>query len=245
MISVCVATYRAHPAPNVASLAVALPAALGADAGELCVALNGIDAVTARVPPSARTVALAVNRGVAPGWNAAATAATGDVLIFANDDCEPGPDAFAGLARALREDPRTGVVGPVGTRWDIPGAAHRDWVSTDGLPPGALSPCEVVSGFCFAVRRDTFDAVGGFDEFYAPASWEEVDFCTAVRARGLENYVVAGVDVAHEWGVSARAPVWRRIAFDGRRELLWTIHRRNRKHFLEKWADRAPDPVDA
>jgi len=235
MISVCVATYRAHPAPNLASLGAALPAAFAGEAGELCVALNGIDADAAGVPAGARTVTLGVNRGVAPGWNAAASAATGDVLVFANDDCGPGASAFATLAGALRENPRAGVVGPVGTRWDIPRGEHREWVSTAELAPGALVACEVISGFCFAVRRETFDAVGGFDEFYAPASWEEVDFCTAVRAQGLENYAVAGVEVAHEWGVSAKAPAWRRIAFDGRRELLWSIHRRNRRHFLKKW----------
>lgn len=243
MISVCVATYRAHPAPNLASLAAALPAALGGEDGELCVALNGIPAAAAGAPAGARLVLLSLNTGVAPGWNAAATRATGDVLVFANDDCEPGPGAFAQLATALRDHPGAGIVGPVGTLWDLQTGAHVDHVSTERLPPGTLVPCDVVSGFCFAVRRETYDALGGFDETYAPLSWEEVDFCVAARVAGLENHAVAGVEVAHEWGVSAKAPVWRRIAWGGRRELLWSIHRRNRRHFLAKWAGRAPESV--
>lgn len=236
MISVCVATYKAHPAPNLASLGLQLEAALGGEPGELCVALNGISAAAAGAPPTAKTVPLPVNKGVAPGWNAAATAATGDVLVFLNDDCEPGPGTFAELARVLREEPRSGVVGPGGARWSLVTGERESFVSADGQPAGALVPCDVVDGHCFAVRRDAYDAVGGFDEFYAPASWEEVDFCTAVHASGLENYVVAGVEVAHEWGISAKAPPWRRVAYDGRKELLWSIHRRNRSHLIEKWA---------
>lgn len=244
-ISVCVPVYRAHAAPNLASLAAALPAAVGDRSGELVVALNGIDARTAGVPATARTVDLGCNRGVAPGWNAAARAAAGDVLVFANDDVVPGPGALARLHEALTTHPQAGVVGPVGTRWDIPAGAHAEWLDTHALPAGALAECEVISGFLFACRAATHRDVGGFDEFYAPASWEEVDFCTAVRALGLRNYAVAGVDAPHEFGISARQPIWRRIRHNGRSELLWSIHRRNRKHFLQKWADRPLPPVAA
>ena len=83
-LSVCVPVYKAHEPPNVASLAAALPAASGSLEGELVVALNGIDACAASVPSEVRSVALDTNRGVAPGWNAAAHMAAGDVLVFAN-----------------------------------------------------------------------------------------------------------------------------------------------------------------
>lgn len=242
MISVCVATYKAHSAPNLASLAAGLGTALDGQPGELCVALNGIDAAEAGAPDWARTVPLGVNRGVAPGWNAAAGVAGGDVLVFLNDDCEPGPGSLAALAAVLREDDRRGVVGPSGARWSVMTGEREAWVPLEGVPAGALVPCDVVDGHCFAVRRSTFDVVSGFDEFYAPASWEEVDFCTAVRARGLENLVVAGVEVAHEWRISAKSPPWRRIAHNGRKELLWSIHRRNRAHFIAKWSHLAAAP---
>jgi GT2 family glycosyltransferase len=245
VISVCIPSYKPHPAPNLATVGLGLPAALAGEPGELVVALNGIGAEEVGVPAGAVTVRLPRNRGVAPGWNAAAGGARGDVLVFANDDLELGPASLARLARVLRERPEAGVVGPVGTSWDIPGAAHEAWIDLSGRPDGDVAPCDVVAGFCFAVRRATFDAVGGFDEAYAPASWEEVDFCTAVRAAGLENYAVAGVQVAHEWGVSQRQPPWRRLRWDGRSELLWSIHRRNRRRFQAKWSARAPAPAAA
>jgi GT2 family glycosyltransferase len=238
-VSVCVPVYRVHGAPNAASLASALPAALGGLSGELVVALNGVAAADLGLPDGVATVDLGVNRGVAPGWNAAAGAAGGDVLCFLNDDVVLGPGSLALLASVLHERPEAGVVGPVGSHWDIAAGEHRSFTDLAGLGAGEVAACEVVSGFFFACRRETYEAVGGFDEFYAPASWEEVDFCTAVRTRlGLRCYAVAGVEQEHEWGISARQPIWRRVRHNGRSELLWSIHRRNRRHFLEKWAQR-------
>jgi len=231
-VSVCVPVYKAHPAPNAASLAAALPAAAGALAAELVVALNGIGAAEAGVPAEARTVALEENMGVAPGWNAAARAADGDVLVFANDDVVPGPGAVERLAAALRELPQAGVVGPVGAMWD-----RRTWEHTATVHPReGAEECDAVSGFLFATLRSTWEAVGGFDEAYAPASWEEIDFNCATQRLGLRSYAVGGVDAPHEWGISARQPPWKTVRWGGRRELLWAIHRRNRKHFLRKWA---------
>lgn len=231
MVSVCVPVYRSHATPNVATLAAALPAALGGREGELVVALNGITAAAAGVPDGAVTVPLPVNRGVSSGWNAAAGAASGDVLVFANDDVVLGAGALERLAAALEERDDAGVVGPVGSMWDRLEWQHASFVQ----PDSGMEPCDVVSGFLFAARREVYDAVGGFDEAYAPASWEEVDFDMAVEAHGLRCYAVGGVDVTHEWGISARQPPWRMVRWGGKRELLWSIHRRNRAHFLSKW----------
>jgi GT2 family glycosyltransferase len=235
-LSVCVPVYKSHPEPNVASLAAARPAACGALQGELVVALNGIGAAEAGVPDGVRTVALDTNRGVAPGWNAAASAASGAMLVFATDDVVPGPGSLELRAQVRRPRPEAGVVGPVGTHWDTERWEHREFIDMSGRPAGEVEECDVVSGFLFAVRREVYDAVGGFDEAYAPASWEEVDFDQAVRAHGLKCYAVAGVDAPHEWGISARQKPWARIRWGGRSELLWSIHRRNRRHFLSKWA---------
>jgi GT2 family glycosyltransferase len=242
-LSVCVAVYRRHEAPNLTTLAGELPRALDGLHGELCVALNGLSAADAGVPGGARVADLGVNRGVAPGWNAAAGVAGGDVLVFANDDVELGARSLALLHAAAVSDPGVGVVGPVGTRWDIAAGEHREWVETSALDDGALAECEVVSGFLFACRAEVWRDLGGFDEFYAPASWEEVDFCTAARAHGLRNYAVAGVEAPHEWGVSKRQMPWARVKFDGRSETWRSIHRRNRKHFLEKWSSEPLAPV--
>ena len=236
-VSVCVPVYKRHDEPNLATLASNLPAALDGIDGELVVVLNGISAADAQAPGDAVLVELPDNRGVPAGWNLGAAAARGDVLVFANDDLELGPGSLRVLAEALAAHPEAGVVGPVGARWDDEHGQHIEFVPEDGLGRGDVREVDVVSGFLFATPRAVFDEIGGFDEAYTPASFEEVDFCTAVRRR-LERrcYIVGGVEHGHEWGISAKAKPWKRVSFDGRKELLWSIHRRNRRHYLSKWA---------
>ena len=134
-LSVCVPVHRRHAAPNLATLAESLPTALGELDGELVVALNGISADDAGAPAGVVTANLEVNRGVAPGWNAAARAARGELLCFANDDLLLGEGSLALLARVLRERRDAGVVGPVGTRWDIPGGQHLRWLDLSATCP--------------------------------------------------------------------------------------------------------------
>jgi O-antigen biosynthesis protein len=242
VISVCVPVYEAHEEPNVATLAASVPDALGQHDGELVIALNGVSAEQAAVPESVVVVDLGVNRGVAPGWNAAARAARGEVLVFTNDDVVLGPDSLAVLAQALVEHRQAGVVGPDGNRWDISEAPRQiDAVDPSHLPRGEMLGCDAPSGFLMATRREVWEAVDGFDESYAPCICEDLDFCWAVRRRlGLACYAVAGVEHTHTPGVSTARP-WQRIHHNGRSEMLWRIHRRNVRRFREKWVDAAEE----
>lgn len=234
-VSVCVPVYRAHGEPNLATLDARIAPALGGLDGELVVALNGISAADALLPAAARAVDLGENRGVSPGWNAAAAAARGDVLVFANDDVLLGPGALAMMHEVLMTQQQAGVIGPDGTMWDLSAPRHLERLELSGLPPGELRECDVVSGYLFAVRREVWEALGGFDEAYAPCSYEEVDFCTDVRKRlGLSCYAVAGIAVEHEYGISVSNP-WKRIRHNGRSELLRSIHVRNERYFRRKW----------
>jgi GT2 family glycosyltransferase len=205
--------------------------------GELIVVLNGISAAKVEVPEDALVLEFDVNRGVPVAWNQAAKASQGDVLCFINDDVVLGSSALRRLWKATQQLD-AGVVGPVGSRWDIGAGRHREYVSMRGLARGALKPCDVVSGFLFATRSDVYRAVGGFDEAYTPCGFEEVDYCTAVRLRlGLNCYAVGGVEYEHEFGISSRR-LWRRIRFNGHTESIGNIARRNREHFLDKWRAR-------
>jgi hypothetical protein len=253
-ISICVAVYKRHGVPNLGSLAASLPGALGRLKGELIVALNGVSAADAGVPGTSTgdagvpgdastmtlggvsTVAFEVNRGVPVAWNAAARLARAPVLCVVNDDVVLGRDSLALLHEALLREPAAGVVGPVGTRWDIAGARHLSYLSLAGLSPGQSRECEVVSGFLFATPKQVFERIGGFEEAYTPCGFEEVDYCTAVRLNaGLRCFAVAGVRCTHEFGISA-ARSWRRIHYQGRSESIKSISARNRAHFLAKWS---------
>jgi GT2 family glycosyltransferase len=228
MVSVCVAVWKVHGAPNVSTLARDLPAALGDHEGELVVALNGVAAARVGVPATATVVDLGVNRGVSKGWNRAAAAASGDVLVFANDDIVLGPGAVSQLCDALLSLPGAGVVG-------VEAAALATHAPHAGRGPAA-TPCAAIVGHLFAVRRETFATVGGFDEAYTPCLWEELDFCAAVRDAGLEIYALSGISCAHRPRTSARRSwPWARVAFEGGSESLWSIRRRNQRRFAAKW----------
>src|SRR3954452_5448279 len=143
-VSVCVPVYKQHDEPNLATLADDLPAALDGVDGELVVVLNGISAADARAPKDAVLGEQRVNLGVPAGWNLGAAAARGDVLVFANDDLELGPGSLRVLAGALGAHPEAGVVGPVGSRWDVEHGQDIDFVPEDGLGPGEVREGGVV-----------------------------------------------------------------------------------------------------
>jgi GT2 family glycosyltransferase len=55
------------------------------------------------------------------------------------------------------------------------------------------------------IRRDAYDEVGGFDEQFYPAWYEDVDFCQRLKANQWEIYFVAHAEFLHEGGYSAEA----------------------------------------
>jgi GT2 family glycosyltransferase len=226
MISLCVPVHDPRATPRLAALNAALPSALAGLPGELVLALNGVPEAIA--PPGARVVALDKNLGIAPGWNAAASAAQGEILVFGNDDLVFGPQSLALLAQALQSSPAVGVVGVDSWGW------VGEWQLTSGA--GAMRECETVRGPVIGIRAEVFAAVQGFDEAYAPCCWEEVDLGLAVRNRLELRAYVLSVPFQHEPGISSRRALpWVRVAYAGRSESLRSIRRRNRRRLREKW----------
>ncbi|TMK39817.1 MAG: glycosyltransferase family 2 protein [Actinobacteria bacterium] len=226
MISVCVPVHELRGAERLVRLQDALSAGLAGTDGELVVALNGVPESVA--PQGVRAVRLPENLGVGPGWNAAADVARGEILVFGNDDVIPGPRSLALLAGVLESVEQAGIVGV--DSWDAKQDAPR--ADSSETP----RECRAVRGPLLAVRKDTFEGVGGFDEDYAPCCWEEVDLSLAIRKKlGLRSYVLH-VDFHHQPRISARRALpWVRVAYAGRSESLRSIRRRNRQRLAEKW----------
>ena len=133
--------------------------------------------------------------------NAGVAASTGDVVVLLNNDTdvvEPGWLTEL-VAQALR--PGIGAVGakllyPDGTIQHAGIVLGRDghaihmWRGTPGDAPGYLDSLAVVrevsavTGACVALPRAVYEAVGGC-EAELPVTWNDVDLCLRVRARGL------------------------------------------------------------
>lgn len=150
--------------------------------------------------------------------NAAAREVDADVLLFLNDDTEAlTPDWIEAMVAHLA-DPSVGAVGAVllfpdgriqhaGVVLGIRGgAAHafkfHPWTEPAYHHyPQLTREWSAVTGACLAVRRDTFWAVGGFDEAFA-ASFNDIDFCLRLGERGLRVLCAPAARLVHHETVS-------------------------------------------
>lgn len=176
-----------------------------------------------------RLVALDRNRGYGAGANAGARAAGGDVLIVTNPDVEIAPADVTRLVTSVMQ-PGVALVAPRFTYPDgtlQPSAHRRDplLLSTifemcrpltavahrvsPGWNPTLYRPedharsrdCAHVLGAFMAIRKEAFDAVGGFDESFFLYR-EETDLCRRLRAAGWRVRHVADAAAIHEGGAS-------------------------------------------
>ena len=87
------------------------------------------------------------------------------------------------------------------------------------------------SGAALAVRRTLFESLGGLDERYAPAYYEDTDLCFAARAAGYRVVVQPESVVTHVEGAS-----------NGRDDAggLKRFQEVNRVAFAHKWRDVLP-----
>jgi hypothetical protein len=190
------------------------------------------DAASTLAPPM-RLLRNADNVGFGRAVNQAVAACRGRLVLIVNPDCRVGAGSFAALRAELemhagcavtgprildpdgsvqgsaRGDPDmlTGLFGRTSALHELlpflP-AARRNVVVEDAVASGRASvPVDWVSGACMLVRRDAFDAVGGFDERYF-LYWEDADLCRRLRAHGYHVRYVPGATAVHHVGVSSR-----------------------------------------
>jgi GT2 family glycosyltransferase len=131
------------------------------------------------------------NRGFIASCNRGAEEATGEVLVFLNDDTIPLPGWLYPLLRTFRTRPDAGVVGgrlvyPDGRLQEAGGIVFRDGSGAnfgrDDFEPDAplytyLRPVHYCSGALLATPRDLFRSLGGFDAQFRPAYYEDTDYC--------------------------------------------------------------------
>lgn len=170
------------------------------------------------------------NEGFASGCNQGAKAASGDILIFLNNDTivRPGWTKFAYQC----EDPEVGCAGPKLLYPD--GSIQHAGVGIDFTRPWGLEafnilddwtdePSEVdgVTGACLAIRRELFLGFGGFDEGYWNG-YEDVDLCLQSLAAGRSNVYDPRSTITHLESQSGQE--------------RWTAVSANIARLREKWS---------
>jgi glucosyl-dolichyl phosphate glucuronosyltransferase len=132
-----------------------------------------------------------VERGLPNARNVGVGLATGDVVLFLDDDSIPDPDLIRFHAEAYADPGVGGVGGRVQGGYDSGGVSIGKFRESDGKVVrnfGATIRCEVdhLPGGNMSFRRDVFDRVGGFDKTYGGSSiGEETDFCLRARRAGV------------------------------------------------------------
>ena len=196
---------------------------------EIVVVENGAPGSTpASLDFVTRTVTPGVNLGYGRGVNRGAAAASKKpYLVVSNPDVIVHNGALSKLVEFLEANPEVAIVGPTILRPDgsvYP--SHRKFpnIVLAGIhalvaplwPSNPLSKLyrsankdgsvDWVSGAFFVVRRDAFEAVGGFDERYFMFA-EDMALCWMLAQCGWKTSVVADAVVTHIEGLSrARVP---------------------------------------
>ena len=187
-----------------------------------------------QLPAGAALIQSETNLGFAEANNLAAAGADTPYFVFLNPDAFPEPGWLAALIAAAERYPGAGAIGSTQLRADAPGVydgtgdvlhasglAYRSSYGKRRANPPPLGESFSACAAAMLVRREAFEAVGGFDARYF-CYFEDVDLGFRLRLLGWR--VLQGPDavVAHVGGGVAGA----RSAFGdfhGARNRLWTF----------------------
>lgn len=175
------------------------------------------------------------NVGFLRACNQAAKLVTTDHILFLNNDTILNPGSIQ-VGVDVLEDKSVGAVGgriilPDGTLQEAGNIFWNDGTCVGygrGLPKEAdvcmhQRAVDYCSGVFLMTPASLFREIGGFDEIYAPAYYEESDYCAQIQTRGLKVIYDPRISLTHvEFGSSAGTSA----AFD--------LMVRNRDRFLQK-----------
>lgn len=199
--------------------------------------------------PGLRYQRNAANLGFVGSCNAGAALARGDMLVFLNNDTTPRAGWLPALLGTFAQHPDTGMAGaqlvyPDGRLQESGGIVFADGSGWNyGRFENPQHPAytfvrevDYCSGAAIALPRALFQRLGGFDERYAPAYYEDTDLAMQVREAGLKVRVQPAAVVVHHEGITAGTDTGSGIK---------AYQIRNQGRFVERWSEalrRHPAP---
>jgi O-antigen biosynthesis protein len=167
------------------------------------------------------------NEGLSAARNTGTAAASGEIVAFCDDDCEPDPHWLRHLVASLLDGGDAGVGGP-----NVPPPDGLVPDSVGHAPGGPMHvlvsdvEAEHIPGCNMAFHRAALEQVGGFDPRFRVAG-DDVDLCWRIQEAG------------GTLGFSPAALVWHRARRSARAYLRQQIGYGRAEALLErKWPDR-------
>jgi GT2 family glycosyltransferase len=202
----------------------------------------------------AQVIRSSTNRGFAAGTNRAYEASRGRYVFLLNPDCELAPGALTEVFDFLEKHPNIAAAAPL--LIDESGDSQRDFQLRRLPTLGTLMAevllidkffpknrataryryrdldlsvprrVEQPAAAALLLRRETIQEIGLLDETFAPAWFEDVDYCRRLAEKNKEVWVVPAAQARHFGGASLE-----HISF-GKFVDVWY---RNMWHYARKW----------
>ena len=177
---------------------------------------DATDVALAQPIAGVRHIRHADNLGFVRNCNTTAAHARGRHVLFLNNDTQVLPGWLDELIGTLDANPDIGLAGsklvfPDGRLQECGAIVWRDgsaWNYGRLADPRRPEFCylrdvDYVSGASIALRRELWQALGGFDEMFVPAYAEDADLAFRVRALGLRTVVQPLSQLLHFEGISS------------------------------------------
>jgi N-acetylglucosaminyl-diphospho-decaprenol L-rhamnosyltransferase len=192
---------------------------------------DGTAAAARAASPRARVLEQGTNLGFAGGCHAAAAASSAPLLLFLNPDAEPAPGCLAALRSVAAERPDWGAWqalvtmdggAAINTAGNVTHFLGMGWAGRCGHPvgeaPSAPEEVSFASGAALAVRREAWEALGGFEPRYFMYG-EDLDLCLRLRLSGWRVGIAPAARVEHRYEFSKGGRKWYLLE----RNRWWTV----------------------
>lgn len=169
----------------------------------------------AELAPGVHHITNTENLGFLRNCNQAARQASGKYLVLLNNDTHVQPNWLAHLVYLVEQDEHVGIAGPMllypdgrlqeagGIIWQDGSGWNYGHLDYPGRPEyNYLKEVDYISGACILVRKSLWDEIGGFDDRFAPAYYEDTDLAFEVRRRGYKVVYQPLSRVVHLEGIS-------------------------------------------
>ena len=203
-----------------------LPAATGYPNAEFIIVtrtgiIEQLQRLAEPISSRARFVAFNAPFNFSAKCNKGAQSASGERIIFLNDDVEAGQRDWIENVIEPLENPEVGAVAPkllyptgriqhaglvTGVRGLVGTALHQwpcDSVDYTNFAQ-SMRTVSALSAACLAMRRADFFSLGGFDEINTPIAHSDLDLCFKVREAGMRCVYTPFATMTHHGHISLR-----------------------------------------